>query len=303
MGAECFLLALRKRYLADPLVRFFRGTWRCRFRRELIATGLVASTLLQNSYVWALDVDMVRDLPAHQVCSASNYTSTLTVSFSGGMPSALILLEVLPEDWRIVSATWNSSPFLPTVSGRTNKWVFGISPPVGPGMLQYVTQPTNAVERSYRIFGAARYLDGGEEESETTGDETLNSCDGDGDGIPDDWERTHGLSPTNYADAFLNADADTHNNFGEWLADTDPNNSTSSLAFTRISSPSNALSISWRGGMMSTQFLESRLSLGAADEVWRCIHTNRPPMAATNSWAPAGTTNRTNCYFRLRATR
>jgi pectate lyase len=41
--------------------------------------------------------------------------------------------------------------------------------------------------------------------------------DGDGDGMPDDWERTHGLDPANPADGSADRDGDGYTNVEEWL--------------------------------------------------------------------------------------
>lgn len=58
------------------------------------------------------------------------------------------------------------------------------------------------------------------------------SSDADGDGMPDDWEDTYGFNKNNAADAVLDADADGLTNREEYLAGTDPNNSSSSLTLT-----------------------------------------------------------------------
>lgn len=42
-------------------------------------------------------------------------------------------------------------------------------------------------------------------------------ADTDGDGIPDAWERNHGLNPTNAADGARDSDADGYTNLEEWL--------------------------------------------------------------------------------------
>ena len=41
--------------------------------------------------------------------------------------------------------------------------------------------------------------------------------DGDGDGMPDDWERTQGLDPANGADGSLDRDGDGYTNLEDWL--------------------------------------------------------------------------------------
>ena len=52
----------------------------------------------------------------------------------------------------------------------------------------------------------------------------LGEFDADGDGMLDDWELQHGLSPTNAIDATQDADGDGHINLYEYWAGTDPNN-------------------------------------------------------------------------------
>ena len=51
------------------------------------------------------------------------------------------------------------------------------------------------------------------------------ASDGDGDGMPDTWELQHGLDPSDPSDATGDNDADELSNLGEYLAETDPNNS------------------------------------------------------------------------------
>lgn len=54
--------------------------------------------------------------------------------------------------------------------------------------------------------------------------------DSDGDGLPDDWERAHGLNPSSGADAVLDSDGDGMNNLNEFASGTDPRDPASVLA-------------------------------------------------------------------------
>ena len=54
-------------------------------------------------------------------------------------------------------------------------------------------------------------------------------ADTDNDGVPDTWETANGFSPTNAADASLDADGDTMTNWEEYIAGTNPTNALSYL--------------------------------------------------------------------------
>ena len=62
--------------------------------------------------------------------------------------------------------------------------------------------------------------------------------DVDGDGIPDLWETTYSFDPDNSADAGLDTDGDSMSNRAEYIAGTNPRDSTSYLKVDQVSANS-----------------------------------------------------------------
>ncbi len=70
--------------------------------------------------------------------------------------------------------------------------------------------------------------------------------DSDRDGLPDDWENSHGLDPLNPADAGLDADGDGLTNLEEYRLGTDPRDRASGLPASRITrTPDGQLALSF----------------------------------------------------------
>ena len=74
------------------------------------------------------------------------------------------------------------------------------------------------------------------------------NSDADGDGLPDEWERTHGMNPLNASDANGDKDRDGFSNRDEYLAGTDPTSGTSFFRATIGGSGTEApgmITLSW----------------------------------------------------------
>lgn len=251
----------------------------------------------------AVDITLDRSLPSTCVAFGSNYTTSVSVTIDGEPPTGMIVQEILPEGWTVVSATWNGTPIMPQEDGQLHKWLFGFNPPVGSGTLTYTTSVTNAFERSYTIEGVALYTEDNDDMTiPTDGDEIVRSCDTDGDGIPNDWETEYGLNPDNHDDAAEHWDSDPLNNLQEYLADTNPTNSQSSLELIDIEISEDDIEITWKGGAAAAQYVESA-TISQETPVWDCRHIIVPPTGVTNTWSHSDSTGLANQIYRIRAIR
>ncbi len=88
--------------------------------------------------------------------------------------------------------------------------------------------------------------------------------DADLDGISDTWERVHGLNYLLAADATLDADGDGRTNRQEFLAGTDPHQTSEYLHATGISRSGNTLTLNFAGTVSGRSYqLESTTTLGS----------------------------------------
>ncbi len=75
--------------------------------------------------------------------------------------------------------------------------------------------------------------------------DTAHPLDSDSDGMPDPWEKDHGLDPLDPADAPADADGDGQPSLAEFLAGTDPRNPASLLAITGTTRSATGLQLTW----------------------------------------------------------
>lgn len=87
--------------------------------------------------------------------------------------------------------------------------------------------------------------------------------DEDGDGIPDNWESAHGLSPVDGGDGGADADGDGSSNYQEYLAGTNPTNALSRLTAS-VSAGMGEASVSFNALSNRTYSIEYQEVLGSA---------------------------------------
>ncbi len=118
---------------------------------------------------------------------------------------------------------------------------------------------------------------------------------------PYSWLAQYGL--TNYnTDAVADQDSDGLKAWQEYLADTNPTNAASRLAFTGLNFVSNDVQIRWIGGSAAWQSVECCNSLTNTNG-WHAIYTNTPPTAITNTLLDTTARAATNRFYRLKAWR
>ena len=91
----------------------------------------------------------------------------------------------------------------------------------------------------------------------------IESPDNDMDGISDDWEEENGLDPTVFSDRDEDFDSDGYTNFEEWVALTDPNDSSSFFNVTAAAGGAQ-FSISFIGNAERNYSIEQSTDLGVS---------------------------------------
>lgn len=107
--------------------------------------------------------------------------------------------------------------------------------------------------------------------------------DTDGDGIPDDWERTHGLDPEDPEDAVDDDDDDEWSNRDEYWAGTDPQDRLSRLHIDALVPLAGGWEMTFHSGADRTYSVD--FSPLNAPGSWNSL-TNLPPGAAGSRTAP-----------------
>jgi uncharacterized repeat protein (TIGR01451 family) len=90
------------------------------------------------------------------------------------------------------------------------------------------------------------------------------SADNDRDGMADTWELANGFDPSDPSDALLDADGDGQSNRNEYLAGTNPHDSTSALRITGFRSNGNSLSLTFSSVIGKSYVVERATALGSA---------------------------------------
>ena len=123
-----------------------------------------------------------------------------------------------------------------------------------------------------------------------------------GDGIPNGWKEVHGLDPLDPTVAAQDTDGDGLNNLQEYLAGTDPTNSSSFFGITAIAQEANDLRITWMTSIGKTNALErSAFSVDSFSNDFSALFTVTNAIGTTTNYLDRGaTTNSPSSYYRIR---
>ncbi len=131
----------------------------------------------------------------------------------------------------------------------------------------------------------------------------LNEYDGDQDGLPDLWELENGFNPLAIGEAFQDLDGDGHDNFQEFLANTDPEDANQVLVIEQANFSEGSLSLvfSAKKGRGYEIQRSHQLESGQWETIWEVNPLLEDRELNLN--LPAELIDQPPNYFRLRAQR
>ena len=103
-------------------------------------------------------------------------------------------------------------------------------------------------------------------------------------GTPEQWLAQYGLTNDSLTvEELTDSDGDGVPAWEEYVADTDPTNAASVLAFTGLVFDGTSVRLDWKGGQWAKQYLDAREDLVSTDAFWTCVLTNATlPTSITN---------------------
>jgi hypothetical protein len=122
--------------------------------------------------------------------------------------------------------------------------------------------------------------------------------DSDGDGMPDQWERDHGLNPSDPSDAAQDNDGDGMSNLAEYRAGTDPNDPKSYLWVSSLAVGDAVGGVELRWGSVSNH-LYTVLRSAAVPGGFAPITEHLLSTPPENAWVDSSATNATQFFYRL----
>jgi hypothetical protein len=172
--------------------------------------------------------------------------------------SAFAFTSNLPDGVTLVSANASTGQAVP--AGRSIQWM---NDTLGPGetatlRLVLSSSASTPITHTADVLSFERDIN---TSNNSAGIVIAFASDSDGDGLPDEWERTNGLNPSDPADALSDPDRDGHTNRDEFLAGTDPNNAQSVLRLSVIDVTAAAVSITFPSVAGKLYRLEHKVNL------------------------------------------
>jgi len=120
---------------------------------------------------------------------------------------------------------------------------------------------------------------------------------------PEWWLASFNLTGLTWdAQALGDQDGDKVFTWQEFLADTNPTNPLSFLAFTKVNPMTAGVELAWHGGIQATQFIEKASTLIGTSNVWQGVLTNYPPTSISITITNIPGTNNP-AFYRIRVMR